>query len=47
VIDERDYLKNFKADDPQFILLRLSHGKARFWTMANNMKENDLEVIEL
>ena len=47
LIDERDYLKNFKADNPQFILLRLSHGKARFWTMADNMKENDLEVIEL
>jgi hypothetical protein len=25
----------------------LSYGKARFWTMANNMKEKDLEVIEL
>ncbi len=47
LIDERDYLRNFNADDPQFILLRLSHGKARFWTMTNNMKENDLEVIEL
>jgi len=47
LIDERDYLKNFKADDPQFILLRLSRGKARFWTMADNMKENELEVVGL
>ena len=46
LIDERDYLKGFKADDPQFILLRLSHGKARFWTLANNLKENELEIIE-
>ncbi|MBI5025958.1 MAG: pyridoxamine 5'-phosphate oxidase family protein [Nitrospirae bacterium] len=46
LIDERDYLKRFKADDPQFILLRLSHGKARFWTLANNLRENELNIIE-
>lgn len=47
LIDERDYLKGFKADDPAFILLRLANGKARFWTIESNMKEDELEVIEL
>lgn len=47
LLDERDYLKMFggRADDPRFILLRLSHGKARFWTIENNMKEDQIEVI--
>jgi uncharacterized pyridoxamine 5'-phosphate oxidase family protein len=47
LIDERDYLKGFSADDPVFKLLRLKNGKARFWTLADNMKEDGLEVIEL
>jgi uncharacterized pyridoxamine 5'-phosphate oxidase family protein len=46
LIEERDYLKGFTADDPTFILLRLSHGSARFWTIENNLKEDELEVIE-
>ncbi|MBI4650231.1 pyridoxamine 5'-phosphate oxidase family protein [Candidatus Desantisbacteria bacterium] len=48
LLNERDYLKSFggKADDPRFILLRLSHGTARFWTLANNGKENELEQIK-
>lgn len=46
--NERDYLKPFrgKADDPRFILLRLSHGKARFWTIEQNMREHEIPVIE-
>ena len=49
LVNERDYLKPFKdrADDPSFILLRLSRGKARFWTIAQNMRESDIPVIEL
>ena len=48
LVNERDYLKPFKdrADDPSFILLRLSQGKARFWTIAQNMREKDIPVIE-
>lgn len=46
LIDEREYLKGFKADDPEFILLRLSHGRARFWTLQNNLKEGEIPVIE-
>lgn len=46
LIDEMDYLRGFKADDPNYILLCLSYGKARFWTLANNMREKDIEIIE-
>jgi pyridoxamine 5'-phosphate oxidase len=46
LVNERDYLKAFKADDPSFILLRLSHGKAFFWTMEMNMREREIPVIE-
>lgn len=48
LLDEREYLRMFggKADDPRFILLRLPHGRARFWTLADNMRENEAEVIE-
>jgi len=48
LLDERDYLKSLKgnADDPLFILLRLAHGTARFWTLEQNMKENEIQPIE-
>jgi uncharacterized pyridoxamine 5'-phosphate oxidase family protein len=46
LIEERDYLKGFSADDPAFILLRLSRGKARFWTLADNLREDRAEVLE-
>ncbi len=48
LVNERDYLKPFKdrPDDPSFVLLRLSHGKARFWTMEQNMREKEIPVIE-
>lgn len=46
LIDERDYLKNFTADDPELVLLRLSHGKARFWSLKDNLRENELPIIE-
>lgn len=46
--NERDYLKCFNGnvDDPRVILLRLSHGKARFWTIQQNMRESEIPVIE-
>lgn len=46
LIEEKDYLKGLTADNPVFILLRLTHGKARFWTLENNMRESEVEVIE-
>lgn len=46
MIDEKDYLKNFKADDKTFILFTLSNAKATFWTIENNMNESDLESVE-
>lgn len=48
LLNERDYLKSFggKVDDPRFVLLRLSHGKARFWTIQQNMRESEIPVIE-
>ena len=42
-INERDYLKGFKADDPSFLLLMLSNSTARFWSLENNMKEDEVE----
>lgn len=46
LIEEKSYLKGFTADSPEFILLRLPHGTARFWTIADNMREKDAKVIE-
>lgn len=47
LIEEKDYLKGFSADDPVFKLLRVKNGKARFWTLERNLKEDKLEVIEI
>lgn len=44
-IDERDYLKEFSADDPSFLLLTLSNSVARFWTLGDNMKEDEVEEV--
>lgn len=46
LVDERDYLKDVDARDETFKLMRLTHGRARFWTLADNMREEELEVIE-
>ncbi len=48
LLNERDYLKSFggKVDDPRFVLLRLSHGKAHFWSIEKNMREREIPVIE-
>ncbi len=46
LIDERDYLKGLSADDPVFKLMCIPHGQARFWTLADNMRERDLLAIE-
>jgi uncharacterized pyridoxamine 5'-phosphate oxidase family protein len=46
LIEEKSYLKGFTADDPRFVLLRMTHGTARFWTLADNMREQRLPEIE-
>ncbi|MBI1911325.1 MAG: pyridoxamine 5'-phosphate oxidase family protein [Deltaproteobacteria bacterium] len=40
LINERDYLRGFKADDSELILLRISHGEARMWSLENNLNED-------
>jgi uncharacterized pyridoxamine 5'-phosphate oxidase family protein len=45
LIDTKDYLKHFSADDPSFVLFTLSNSEATFWTLENNMREDKLERI--
>jgi len=45
LIDEKPYLKGFSADDETFLLFTLENAKARFWKLADNMKEERLEVL--
>jgi len=48
LVNERDHLKPYRdrPHDPSFKLLRISHGKARFWTMEQNTREKQIPVIE-
>ena len=45
MIDEKEYLKGFKANDETFILFTLEESKAKFWMLSNNMNEDKLEII--
>ena len=45
LIDTREYLKGFSVDDEEFLLLGLSDSKATFWTLTDNLHEDDLEVV--
>ncbi len=45
LIETREYLKGFSAEDENFILFRLSNSKATFWSLENNMREDTLERI--
>lgn len=40
-----EFLKDYKADDPVFKLMRIKNGVARFWTMPDNTKEKTLPSI--
>jgi uncharacterized pyridoxamine 5'-phosphate oxidase family protein len=42
-LSDRPFLKSFglTADSPGLVLFRLAHGKAHFWTMADNLKPKD------
>lgn len=46
LIEEKSYLKDFTADSPEFVLMKLQHGTARFWTITDNMREKETKVIE-
>jgi len=47
LLDEREYLKAFNsnADDPRFVLLRVPHGSASYWSMESNMREGEADVV--
>lgn len=45
LIDERDYLRGADADDPGFMLMRVTHGAGWFWTLSDNMNERALERV--
>ncbi|MDR3706034.1 MAG: pyridoxamine 5'-phosphate oxidase family protein [Paludibacteraceae bacterium] len=42
-LEERPFLKNFGmiADSPALVIFRIAHGKAHFWTMADNLKPKE------
>jgi len=44
-INSREYLKGFSADDPTFLLLTLSNSMAWFWSLENNMNEDEVERV--
>jgi uncharacterized pyridoxamine 5'-phosphate oxidase family protein len=39
-LNDRPFLKSFglTIDNPKLVIFRISHGKAHFWTMENNLK---------
>jgi pyridoxamine 5'-phosphate oxidase len=48
LLEERPFFKALgiqKPDDPLFALFRVNNGEAFFWTMADNMKESEIEKI--
>lgn len=48
LIQERPFFKALgilKPDDPLFVLFRVKRGEIFFWTMADNMKESEIEKI--
>ena len=45
LIDTRDYLAHFSADDPTFMLLVPVNGEAWFWTLADNLNEADVPRV--
>lgn len=43
VLNERPFLKEFglTVESPYLVIFRISHGKAHFWTMDNNLKPKE------
>ena len=49
LLEERPFFKMLgieKPDDPLFVLFRVRKGEAFFWTMADNMKESEIEKLQ-
>ena len=49
VLEDRPFLKGLgitKPEDPLLVVFRIFKGEAYFWTMANNMKESEIERIK-
>ncbi len=47
-LEERSFLRALgfvEASDPDFILFRIAHGEAHFWTWADNTKEAEIPRI--
>lgn len=47
LIDTRDYLAHFSADDPEFLLFTPAEAKAHFWTLADNLNEAAIARVAL
>lgn len=48
-LDERGFLRALglnDAADPNFVLFRVAHGEAHFWTWADNLKEAQIPRIQ-
>lgn len=48
VLEDRPWLKDYgtgKPDDPVFAVLHIRHGDAHFWTLADNLREKEIEHI--
>lgn len=46
IINMRDYLQGFSADDPEFMLLTVE-GTGTFWSLTDNLHERELEALQL
>jgi pyridoxamine 5'-phosphate oxidase len=48
IMEERAYLKHILKgpDDPLLVLFKVYTGEAYIWTMANNMKEAEIERVK-
>ena len=45
LIDNREYLKDMDINDPDFMLFTIENSTAHFWSIENNLKEDDIEKI--
>jgi pyridoxamine 5'-phosphate oxidase len=47
LLEERPFLKAIVsgADDPSLVIFRIHSGQAHFWTMENNTREDQIEII--
>jgi uncharacterized pyridoxamine 5'-phosphate oxidase family protein len=49
ILEERPFLKALgieKPEDPRIEVFRISAGEAHFWTMADNLRESELQRVK-